>query len=386
MSSFLCLAFLLVTDVVELKDGTRLVGEVVADKGDVTLRTSVGTMTLPAANVARETKRAELLTTHRSLVASAGDRAHAWLTISIWSVEHGLYREAFDAADRAGEIAPSDPAVASLHERLARDAVLEECAPIEAPNGEARTRLLEVVGGKSPSRSVFARSALGLIAAEELEPWLMEKLKASRPESRRGAALVLGGVKSDRALAALIRASLLDENGDVRAAAREGTLASHHDDLANPYLKAVETGDPRMRERAYPMLEALRDPRAVPVLIDVLKPRPAPVADAPAAGGSSGFNPPHNHIFIGEQRAYVRDFDVQIAQGAVIAKPIVGILQSGSALDVAVGGVVVVSYTERMEVVSVLRRLSGQNLGNDPLAWEAWWARSGGTLPPADKS
>jgi hypothetical protein len=34
----------------------------------------------------------------------------------------------------------------------------------------------------------------------------------------------------------------------------------------------------------------------------------------------------------------------------------------------------------------VLRRLSGQNLGNDPLAWEAWWARSGGTLPPADKS
>lgn len=385
MSSFLCLAFLLVADVVELKDGTRLVGEVVADKGDVTLRTSVGTMTLPAANVARETKRAELLSIHRSLVASAADRAHGWLTISIWSVEHGLYREAFDAADRAGELAPTDPAVASLQDRLAHDAVLEECAPIEAPNGEARTRLLEIVGGKSPARAAFARSALSQIASEELEPWLTEKLHASRPESRRGAALVLGGVKSNKALSELIRSSLLDENRDVRAAARDGVLASHHDDLANPYLKAVETGDPRMRERAYPMLEALRDPRAVPVLIDVLKPKPAPAPDA-AAGGSSGFNPPHNHIFIGEQRAYVRDFDVQIAQGAVIAKPIVGILQSGAALDVAVGGVVVVSYTERMEVVSLLRRLSGENLGSDPVAWESWWARSGGKLPPVDKS
>jgi hypothetical protein len=385
MTSFLCLAFVLAADVVELKDGTRLVGEVVADKSDVTLRTSVGTMTLPANEIARATKRGELLSTHRALIASAGDRAHAWLTISIWSVEHGLYREAFDAADRAGELAPIDPAVVALRDRLAHDAVLEECTPIEPPPVEARARLLEIIGGKSPSRAVFARAALGQIAAEELAPWLKEKLHASRPESRRGAALALGAVKSNAALAELIRASLLDENRDVRAAAREGVLASNHADLANPYLKAVETGDPRMRERAYPMLEALRDPRAVPVLIDVLKPRPAASPDAPA-GGSSGYNPPHNHIFIGEQRAYVRDFDVEIAQGAVIAKPIVGILQSGAALDVAIGGVVVVSYTERMEVVSVLRRLSGQNLGSDPVAWEAWWARSGGQLPPVDKS
>jgi hypothetical protein len=384
MSAFFCLAFLLAPDVVELKDGTRLVGEVVADKGDVTLRTSVGTMTLPAMEVARSTKRAELLATHRSLVLSAGDRAHAWLTISLWSLEHGLYREAFDAVDRAGELAPTDPSVASLRDRLTRDAVLEEFAPIDVPAGEARTRLLEVAAGKSPSRAAFARAALGRIEPGELVPWLQEKLHASRPESRRGAALVLGDVKSDKALAELIRASLVDENRDVRSAARESALASRHEDLANPYIKAVETGDPRMRERAYPMLEALRDPRAVPALIDVLKPRPASVADA--AGGSAGFNPPHNHIFIGEQRAYVRDFDVEIAQGAVIAKPIVGTLQSGAALDVAVGGVVVVSYTERMEVVSVLRRLSGQNLGSDPVAWEAWWARSGGKLPPVDQS
>jgi hypothetical protein len=149
-------------------------------------------------------------------------------------------------------------------------------------------------------------------------------------------------------------------------------------------LKAVATGDPRIRERAYPMLEALRDPRAVPALIDVLKPKPASVANA--AGGSAGFNPPHQNIFIGEQRAYVRDFDVEIAQGAVIAKPIVGTLQSGAALDVAIGGVVVVSYVERMEVVGLLRRLSGQNLGSDPVAWESWWARSGGQLPPVDKT
>jgi len=286
----------------------------------------------------------------------------------------------FDAADRASALAPKDPAVVTLFDQLSRDALLDDLAPNGAPAAEVRGRLLEKLSAKSPARAAFARAAFGRVPSDELEPWLLGQLKSSRPESRAGAARLLSEMGGEKGLAQLIRSSLLDEHSNVRAAARDGAAASHHSDLASPYLKALASGDERMRERAYPMLEMLRDPRAVPALIDVLKPKPAP------AGGSGGFNPPHQHIFIGEQRAYVRDFDVEIAQGAVIAKPIVGILQSGSVLDVKVAGVVQITYVEKVEVVDLLRRLTGQRLGTDPLAWEAWWASSNQQLPPISPS
>jgi hypothetical protein len=368
-------------DVVELKDGTRLVGEIVADAAKVSLRTSLGVIEVPALQVERTTRRAELLPLYRKLAASATGRLHAWLTIADWSLAHGLYGEAFDAVDRAAALSPGDPAVADATALLTRDGVLDQFAPIDVPAGAARIALLEHAGGESATRAAFARAALARIAAPEREEFLLDALTAARPETRIGASMVLGDLQSDRGLAQLIRVSLLDENAHVRAAAREAAARSRHPDLASPYLKAVETGDQRMRERSYPMLEMLRDPRAVPALIAMLKPRPV----APAGGGP-GYSPPHANIFIGQQRAYVRDFDVEIAQGAVIAKPIVGILQSGAALDVAVGGVVVISYVERLEVVSALRHLSGQNLGPDPAAWESWWAQSGGRLPPVTVS
>jgi len=373
-------ALLVAPDVVELKDGTRLIGEIAATKDVVTIRTPLGALEVPAFDVTRQVKRSELLPKHKALAAAAGDEVRAWLTVATWDLQHGLYPESFDAADRASALAPKDPAVATLFDQLAHDALLDDLAPNGAPAAEVRGRLLEKLSARSPARAAFARAALGRVPVDELEPWLLGQLKSSRPESRAGAARLLGEIGGEKGLAQLIRSSLLDEHSDVRAAARDGAAASHHPDLVSPYLKALATGDERMRERAYPMLEALRDPRAVPALIDVMKPRPAP------AGGSTGFNPPHQHIFIGEQRAYVRDFDVEIAQGAVIAKPIIGILQSGSVLDVKVAGVVQITYVERVEVVDLLRRLTGQRLGTDPLAWEAWWASSNQQLPPTSPS
>jgi len=373
-------ALLVAPDVVELKDGTRLIGKIAATKDVVTIRTPLGALEVPAFDVTRLVKRSELLPKHKALAAAAGDEVRAWLTVATWDLQHGLYPESFDAADRASALAPKDPAVVTLFDQLSRDALLDDLAPNGAPAAEVRGRLLEKLSAKSPARAAFARAALGRVPSDELEPWLLGQLKSSRPESRAGAARLLGEMGGEKGLAQLIRSSLLDEHSNVRAAARDGAAASHHPDLASPYLKALASGDERMRERAYPMLEMLRDPRAVPALIDVLKLKPAP------AGGSGGFNPPHQHIFIGEQRAYVRDFDVEIAQGAVIAKPIVGILQSGSVLDVKVAGVVQITYVEKVEVVDLLRRLTGQRLGTDPLAWEAWWASSNQQLPPISPS
>src|SRR5262249_57739936 len=62
------------------------------------------------------------------------------------------------------------------------------------------------------------------------------------------AARLLGAVGDEKALAQLIRSSLVDEHSDVRSAARDGALASHHPDLVSPYLKALATGDERSEE------------------------------------------------------------------------------------------------------------------------------------------
>jgi hypothetical protein len=194
---------------------------------------------------------------------------------------------------------------------------------------------------------------------------------------RIGAIDLLGELRTDQGLAKLIRSSLVDESAEIREHARNAALRSEHPDLASPYLRALQVDDEEIRERAYPALAEIRDPRVVPALIGMLEPHPV------KAGGGPG-SLPRAHVFFGTQRTFIQDFDVEIAQGAVIAKPIVGVLQSGQLLDVAVAGVVEISHVERASVVSALRRLSGQQqLGSDPVAWQKWWSAQGGQLPDA---
>src|SRR5262249_13057077 len=210
--SSLCCALLCAPDVVELKDGTRLIGEIAASKETVTFRTPLGSLEVPALDVVRQQRRNELLPKHRALAAGAGDEVRAWLTVATWDLQHGLYPEAFDAADRAAALAPKDPAVVTLFDQLTREALLDESSPQDAPAVEPRGRLLERIAGKSPARGAFARAALGRVTSDELEPWLLAQLKSARPESRAGAARLLGDFGDEKALAQLIRSSLVDEH------------------------------------------------------------------------------------------------------------------------------------------------------------------------------
>ena len=74
------------------------------------------------------------------------------------------------------------------------------------------------------------------------------------------------------------------------------------------------------------------------------------------------------------QQAYIRDFDVEVAQSSFIADPKVDALTYGSVLDVRVGAVV----TQRIQIVGSLRRaiskLEGADPGDDVAKWEAWLA------------
>jgi len=365
-------------DIVELNDGSRLVGELRNSASGYLLASPLGRLELDRNQVARVERRNELLATFEQARAAAGQRPHALASLVAIALDRGLYGEAFDACDDATGAGAPAATIDELQARLASEALLDGVAPALPPADDAAWRkLLARVAGSSGSRAAFARAFFRTAEPQERDAFLIGRLASGTTAERRGAALLLQETPNDRALGKLIRASLLDREESVRAAALDAALASSHPDLAVPYLAALDTDDAAFRARAYPALERLRDPRAVEGLIAMLEPR-----KRAAPGGGGGASPPHANVFFGEQRAYVSDFDVEIAQGAVIAKPVIGILQSGVALDVAVAGVFIIRCEERRAVLGALGKLTGQSLGNDPVAWRAWWKGQGGALPP----
>ncbi len=369
-----CLA--LAPEVVELADGSRLVGELKGTKGGVVLTSPLGRLEIAHAQIARIERRNELLARHEAGRAAAGQKPHALAALVGMALDHGLYAEAFDAFDAAAAFGADEPSLRELRHRLHGEALLDGVAPSLPPDDDAaRRRLLSRVSGQSESRAEFAALLLRAGEPQATESFLLARLADGPVGERRAAAQLLAEAPSPRVLGKLIRASLLDADDVLRTRTRTAALASGHPDLAVAYLAALATDDARLRERAYPALEAIRDPRVVDGLIAMFEPRPA-------ADGTSGASPARAHVFFGEQQAYVRDFDVEIAQGAVIAKPVIGVLQSGVLLDAAVAGVHVVRMTERRVALGALRRLTGADFGVDAAAWRAWWSQQGGTLPP----
>ena len=364
-------------DILELHDGSRLVGELRNTATGYLLSGPLGRLEFDRGQVARIERRNDLLATFEQARAAAGTRPHALASLVAIALDRGLYGEAFDACDDAAAAGAAAETIADLQARLASEALLDGTAPALPPADDAaRRKLLARVGGSSASRAAFARALFRSEEPQQHHVFLRGRLAAGTTAERRGAVLLLGEAPSERTLNQLIRASLLDRDASVRAVALEASLASNHPQLAVPYLAALDTDDSNLRTRAYPALARLRDPRAVDGLIAMLEPRQR------APGGGGGASPPRAHVFFGVQRAYVSDFDVEIAQGAVIAKPVIGILQSGVLLDVAVAGVFIIRHEERRAVLGALGKLTGQSLGDDPLAWHAWWREQGGKLPP----
>jgi hypothetical protein len=115
-------------------------------------------------------------------------------------------------------------------------------------------------------------------------------------------------------------------------------------------------------------------PAAVPALVAAL-----PVVRArPAQGGGGSARGPAGHVHVGSQVAYVRDYDVEIAQGASIADPIVDVVTSGVVLDGRSMGVTTYTFVTHERVIArSLSRLTGEDAGDSPRAWERWWAEHG---------
>ncbi len=202
---------------------------------------------------------------------------------------------------------------------------------------------------------------------------LVEIPGASAPSSRR-----IG-------LVALRRALRSGEAPRIRTAARVGERQGEHD-LVRPLLavslsadsaplrdvaaSAAMSLDPQLslgkwtlgllrgrkddeRVRAAERLGHSKDPAAIQPLI-------AAVASARRAPG--------RFVFFGRQISLVTDFDVQVAQAAAIADPVVNVLTEGTVLEVRI-----ISTTVSRAAMGGLRQLTGANPGPKEEDWLRWY-------------
>jgi hypothetical protein len=208
---------------------------------------------------------------------------------------------------------------------------------------------------------------------------LGQELGARASGRRAFATLALRRLFPGSEAEALLGRAVLDAAPEVRTSAALALKAFADPAVVEPALRAVGSKHATVRANAVEALGTMGYPEAVEPLFNHL-------LALQAGGGSAGA--PRSYIFTGRQRTYVQDFDVEVAQNAAIADPIINVLTEGQVLDVAVVGVTEYHVVaERAAVRRSLAKLTGANPGNTTTAWQRWWKENGdswqaGATPP----
>lgn len=291
-----------------------------------------------------------------------------------WLHDAGLHAEGFGRADvvldeaphsaklraeaaRLGRHAlPRDAEATALLDsaahggRAVREAVLQRL-PASAPRAELLKLLQARVRVADHGQRGFALTALGrLFPEEDARLHLLHALHDPSPAARIDAARALGDIGAGEVASPLVRA-LWSQSPAIRARAA---------------LALGETGAPEAVEPLLDRYFALRAPR---------KPKAAvsrPIAAPPSASAKGA--PQRAYAFFGRQRAYIQDFDVEVASASSVADPSINVLTEGSVLDVGVISVTEVTLLEERRIVlRGLQRTTGAQLGKSPDAWRTWW-------------
>jgi hypothetical protein len=224
--------------------------------------------------------------------------------------------------------------------------------------------------GQSDSKQSGAPVTTRESAADPLLAALLAELDSNVYVRRTFACLALRRLFPTGAIGQLTVHAVLDPSVDVRDEAILGLRAAQDPKACGMLVQALANPSSLVRTNAIDAIGRAGYAQGVEPLIQLMITANA----AAAAAGGSGGGPVRANLYVGLQTTYVQDFNVQIAQGASIADPIVGVLQSGIVFDVGVGGVSSIPITtELWTAARSLVRLTGARIGADPPAWEKWW-------------
>ena len=323
--------------------------------------------------------------------APATELAAARFALGTWAQKNGLVAEARREFERAVQADPDhrgaraalgharhegrwldhDDAMAAkgLVRRDGAWILREEAAILDLPEEQralrrehqAKVRRLLGLWRKGDARARgLAEQSLGTIPDDaKLEPFAWA-LRSSDTEMRRFAAGELARLGNRRALRPLLHRAVHDPDEDVRHAAIAAAKTIGDPNLATPLIGALGSENSRVRTHAADALGRLGDVRAIKYLVYRFE----------AHGGGA----PRVYSMFANQLTFIQDFDVEVAQTAFIADPVVNVIQEGIVLDATVVATEqTYHFTERQVVYAALRKLTGADVPNEQGAWAKWY-------------
>ena len=319
-----------------------------------------------AGEVVRARSERELLAQARRMqgLAPESDPA-ARSVLASWLLDQGLCQEALAELDRLLAGAPAYPAAL----RCLEDERLELELEGQPRAGSAESVLaLLLAGARSgpATRELCARRLAALEPALDLEAMIRAELVIAAPRRRVFAARLAQRLRPTSFLSELCDRAILDLAPSVREAAAQAMGASREVGILAPAIQALSSEHPAIRLHATQAMGHMGFLAAVEPLV-------ASLAALQAGGPSSAVRA---NLFVGFQTAYVKDYDVEIAQAAAIADPILAVQDSGVMFDVSA----IAQITQVVEMQATMRslhQLTGAAPGDgSPQAWLDWWAET----------
>ncbi len=370
----------LLADEVRRTDGSVVIGRARVDGDVVRVVTESGTVVLPRSDVVRIRSDAELLDELDRLAQMAGDRPYAWLDIARrarqWRLDDRMWRD----LDRCLLLSTA------TSDRARLDAFLAELEPALLPAHRLRAsdatqvrELLYLVRPEVPAAKVAAVEAvLASFQSDEAASALRARARDASSDLQRIVALSAierrGGQEAERFV---WRAAILDSSRDIRASVAQHVVADGARDEAVDYLATgLASEDPGRRIRTAEALADLGGDAAIGHLVAAGPAVPAAAEGLP--GGST-----RAYAAFVNQQAYIRDFNVEVAQASFIADPVVDVVQSGTVLDVTVHAVATYRTYILGAYRAALQRLTGDDPGPNPETWAAWLAARRAEAPAA---
>ena len=373
------------SDEVRLDDGRVLVGKVVERGDQLEITTYDGVVVVPRAKVV---ERRDDETLRRALADDAKKLAptpFVHLQLAIDARDVGLQPEMWryldlvvKALDAGGTTTADADSLAAQRRRL--DEFLGQLEPQLLPRklrcAPTAKRVHELLGLIRADTSPGRAAAIQALLVREPNADQDLRSEARRNSSERCRIGALSAIQR-RELAGndrfVLRTAVLDNSTEVRHAAID--LARGHDDaVAVQYLApGLMHPSSKVRVRTAEAFADLGHPDAVKLLVLA-----GPNAGKALAAADQGIRA---HVAFLNQQAYIRDFDVEVAQAAFIADPKIDVLQSGVVLDVTNHGV----YEEIVIVRAwqkALKDLTKSDPGANPRLWASWLANQQPQTPP----
>jgi hypothetical protein len=379
----LCAAPVLSEEIL-LKDGKKLYGEVQREGDHVIVTDFQGRSIVLIDEVAEVKTRETLREEYKFLLEKLGPEPNHF-DLGCWCWKRGLFEEAHGHFAKMVEKDPENPCARwALGQVKVRGIWVQSGVWTRLPGPrqewvryvpEGFKGKLQVHIGDVPNDAtiLLRKSAEGDAKAREAA----DKAFAILPENLRREGLMLGirdrswqlrrrsaegliaykGLDSAKALAV---SAMGDPVGDVRIAALDSLTKGGFAEARDLVLEGMTARSFPIRLRAIDAIAGFPSREAVHAL--------CAMSESSGGGGS-----PRVNIFVGQHTAYVRDFDVEVAQFAAIGDPVVATALEGVVLDVKVISVQDrMEYTMRARARRSMSRIAGKDLGSDTTVWKKW--------------